>query len=227
MGINRYSEDGFEYVSGDDILAVAKDGKGLLIAGKVDIVPQPKQRPRFSTFRGHPHAYTPAKTLNYEKELHAWLIARLGAKWPAITGAISGFTAYVMPRPKSHKKSEVFVYTKPDIDNLEKCWYDALLLEPKLIEEDSRVVHSTATKVYENDKMSPSIRFVVLSTDRICAVAPDGMGTALGLSYGIAVVDPADAEAQGRYDCCIAWSGETPCTGIPVVGTFPPRLILV
>lgn len=91
---------------------------------KTEGEPVPKSRPRFSVIKGHPHAYTPQKTVDAEETL----------KW-LLRGKVRG-------APDS--KSLFFVRlvfacvdTKTDGDNLEKLVLDACT---GIVWEDDRQV---------------------------------------------------------------------------------------
>jgi Holliday junction resolvase RusA-like endonuclease len=60
---------------------------------------------------------------------------------------------FIFPRPKS-RKGDLFVTTKPDIDNLEKAVFDALTAR-RIWRDDSQVADQRSLKVYEETGNTP------------------------------------------------------------------------
>ena len=110
--------------------------------------PVPKGRPRF-TRTGH--AYTPAKTAKYEKEIAEYYKGREGTLFE---NAITVKIIFAMPIPKSASKKirqkmsiGEYKYTKkPDVDNLAKAVLDAL--NGVAYTDDSLITHLTVGKHY-------------------------------------------------------------------------------
>lgn len=88
-----------------------------------NIDPVAKGRPRFSTYRGTPRAYTPAKTRTFEKTIRT--LARQQWTAPALSGALHVSILFYVPIKnkklwgKPHDK-------RPDVDNYAKGVSDAL-----------------------------------------------------------------------------------------------------
>lgn len=113
--------------------------------------PVPKGRPRF-TRTGH--AYTPAKTAKYEKEIAEYYASNEGTLFE---NAIRVKIIFAMPIPKSFsKKIRLKIATgeynhtkKPDVDNMAKAVLDAL--NGVAYTDDSLITHLTVGKHYSNN----------------------------------------------------------------------------
>jgi Holliday junction resolvase RusA-like endonuclease len=91
-------------------------------------IPTAKARPRFTTINGKIRAYTPKKSINYEK-----LIRSVAEKYitKPIDGPVGLYIHFYLPRPKRliwKTKQMPAIYTdkRPDIDNLAKSVIDGL-----------------------------------------------------------------------------------------------------
>ena len=119
-----------------------------MIKIEIEIEPVAKERPRF-TKRGH--AYTPAKTRNYEKKIKAELTAH---RPETLGGACHLDMTFVRPIPKKWNKKkkrqaidhEIRPVTRPDLDNYEKAVMDAA--NDVLYKDDSQIVSKHTRKVY-------------------------------------------------------------------------------
>lgn len=112
--------------------------------------PVPKGRPRF-TRTGH--AYTPAKTAKYEKDIAEYYKNNEGTLFE---NAITVKIIFAMPIPKSFtQKTKRLIATgeykytkKPDVDNMAKAVLDAL--NGVAYTDDSLITHLTVAKHYSN-----------------------------------------------------------------------------
>lgn len=101
------------------------------------IEPVPKGRPRF-TRTGH--AYTPAKTRKFEKEIK--YLAQIKWNRSPITGPISVELVFVMKRPNKPKKE----YPRGDLDNFCKAVLDSC--NGVIWNDDSQIVSICVYKKY-------------------------------------------------------------------------------
>ena len=113
--------------------------------------PVAKGRPRF-TRRGH--AYTPAKTAEYERNIRDYYTTQEGKMFE---GAIFVKIIFAMPIPKSFSKKvqqqislgEYKHIKKPDADNMAKSVLDAL--NGVAFTDDSLITHLTVAKHYSTN----------------------------------------------------------------------------
>lgn len=117
------------------------------------IAPLPKGRPRF-TRQGH--AFTPAKTRQYEKELQTILRSKWRGK--PLLGALCVSIAFFIERPKSNKTPHPVSQRVGDCDNLAKAVLDAA--NGILFEDDSQVVRLSASKQWGNPRIVVVVREV-------------------------------------------------------------------
>lgn len=97
-------------------------------------VPTAKGRPKFRVIRGHVHAFTPAKTKDFEYRVKEYYKGAAGGYIYAKGVPISVSIEFGMPIPlsTSKKRSEEMIRgnikhaIKPDLDNLTKSILDAL-----------------------------------------------------------------------------------------------------
>lgn len=73
--------------------------------------------------------------------------ARNRKEFTALDGPLSCRLFFILPRPKSRKKSEVWAETKADLDNLCKAVHDALQ-RCGVLANDSRIVELHAAKAW-------------------------------------------------------------------------------
>ena len=124
------------------------------VTARLYVSPEPKGRPRFTTFGGHIHTYTPKKTELYERRIKDQYIKYTdGYKFekgqPICVSVVFG-----MPIPKSAPKSRkramadgIIRHTKkPDVDNLIKSVLDAL--NGVAWVDDAQIVRLTSMKLY-------------------------------------------------------------------------------
>jgi len=111
-----------------------------------------KGRPRFSTHHGYVHAYTPAKTVQFEKRLKDAALAVMGRRRP-FEGALSVFVMAVYPVrdswPKWKRRDALAQRfrptTRPDVDNILKV-LDAL--NSIVFVDDVQIVDAHIIKFY-------------------------------------------------------------------------------
>lgn len=121
--------------------------------------PVPKQRPRFS--KGH--AYTPKKTMDYERYVQDCFRSSMGLK---MAGMIEITIDVYMKIPKSAKKERedmligrIRPTKRPDIDNVYKVVTDAL--NGLAYDDDSQIVDGHIRKYYaEEDYVIVNIKEV-------------------------------------------------------------------
>lgn len=113
----------------------------------------PKAQPRVKARRigNHAGVYTPQTADAWKAQIE--MEAALLAGRPQLEGPIMLDTKFIFPRPKS-RKHDVFVVTKPDIDNLEKAIFDALTAR-RIWRDDSQIVTQHSSKVYEETGTPP------------------------------------------------------------------------
>jgi len=115
--------------------------------------PQGKGRPRFARRGAFTHAYTPEKTKTYEDEIRFMARVAMGASPPLETPVTVAI--YIrMEIPKSFSKQKrkdalegiIKPMKKPDLDNVSKCYLDAM--NEIVYLDDKQVVNLHVTKVY-------------------------------------------------------------------------------
>ena len=130
----------------------------MIIQFSVPGQPVGKQRPKFTTVKGHAVAYTPAKTANYETLVRlAYMQAYPGAKpFEKGTPLVVNIEAFFqIPKATSKKKREEMLAhnirptTKIDIDNISKAVCDAL--NKVAYYDDSQIVVLKARKYYADE----------------------------------------------------------------------------
>lgn len=118
---------------------------------RIDLAPRGKERPR--TARGRRGVYTPTATLEWERAAEMQLrrqLADAGLTEP-MEGALEVAILAVLPRPQSlprvRNAGRRWAPVKPDMDNVEKCVWDALVNARAMV-DDGQIVSSAARKVY-------------------------------------------------------------------------------
>lgn len=94
-------------------------------------VPMAKARPRMTTVNGHPRAYTPPKTVNYERAVGLVASQAMGGRKP-LQGPLTVKIVAAMPIPKSWSKKrrrlaledKIRHTKKPDGTNIAKAIED-------------------------------------------------------------------------------------------------------
>ena len=138
------------------------------------IVPGPvvgKGRPRFTTVHGYATAYTPKKTLDYEKKVRdAYLNIYQPLRWVDKEPLELVVNAYFeIPKSVSGKKRTQMLLNeyptkKPDFDNILKIVADAL--NGTVYDDDCQIVQATVNKIWsESAKAEIIIRRVKKGED--------------------------------------------------------------
>jgi Holliday junction resolvase RusA-like endonuclease len=114
---------------------------------------QPKAQPRIKARRigNHAGVYTPKTADSWKAQIEAEAASLAGR--PTLEGPVMLEIEFIFPRPKS-RKNDLFVVTKPDIDNLEKAVFDALTAR-RIWRDDSQVADQRSLKVYEETGNTP------------------------------------------------------------------------
>lgn len=120
---------------------------------KVEANPVGKGRPKFARRGNFVSTYTPKKTTDYEEIIKKAAKNAMGSSEPLET-PVSCYFYISLPVPASYskKRREACLTNserptkKPDIDNIVKCFLDAL--NGVIYQDDTQVVSIHATKVY-------------------------------------------------------------------------------
>lgn len=122
----------------------------MRVAFKIDGEPQGKARPRF----GNGRAYTPKKTVEYEKHVR-WcysIFCKSKRFAPDVPLSVEILACYAPPKSASKKtkqmmlSGEVRPTKKPDADNIAKIILDAL--NGIAYDDDKQVIHLDVNKKY-------------------------------------------------------------------------------
>ena len=134
-----------------------------MIEKRWTILGQPigKGRPRFRRVSGH--AYTPAKTVNWES-LAAEVFAD-GWKGAPLDCPVSLEVTAVFARPKKLMRAKdpdgrVVHVARPDLDNIEKAVADSLS-KAGVLRDDSLICHSVAWKFYAAKDEGPRVEVLL------------------------------------------------------------------
>ena len=107
-------------------------------------IPKPWKRPvRFQQPSGRFVSWSPKS--DWFGLIHAEAIKHRPAE--PLDGPIRLDATFRFPRPKSAKKDEVYMFHRPDEDNLKKALLDAITYA-RLWVDDSRVCDGRVTKIY-------------------------------------------------------------------------------
>jgi len=125
----------------------------FMVTFRVEGPPQGKGRPRFSTRGGFVKTYTPQTTVTYENMIKASAMVAMGASKP-LESPIAVFLHVTKAIPASYTKKRIEACLngserptkKPDIDNILKCYLDAM--NDIVYKDDKQVVTIHATQVY-------------------------------------------------------------------------------
>ena len=130
-----------------------------LLAVRVEMTPQAKERPRCQCRGGKPRMYTAAKTQAAEARIAMVVRAHMRRNGVAkLDGALVGSVVGVWPRLKKHAKSpegRLWKETAPDADNLQKIVFDAL--NKVAYVDDARIVRMTGETVFAAVGEAPGI----------------------------------------------------------------------
>jgi len=128
----------------------------FMVTYRVEGPPQGKGRPRFSNRGGFVKTYTPKQTADYETMIKASAMVAMGASEPLKT-PVSVFIYVTKGIPASYSKKRFeaclagleLPTKKPDLDNVIKCFLDAM--NDIVYLDDKQVVILHATQVYGRD----------------------------------------------------------------------------
>ena len=117
----------------------------------------PKGRPRFSRIGGHVKAFTPKRTLDYEKKVKESYLSEYPTGIAFESEPLSMILNIYMAVPKSvskKKRDHMIVYEYPtkhngDLDNLLKSVADAL--NGVAYTDDCQIVHVTVNKFWSEE----------------------------------------------------------------------------
>ena len=101
---------------------------------------------------GHAILAESCKAVNpWRQDVKAAAIAEMGGAGKGLAGPVSIRMVFTMPKPKSApKRRKTWPDRKPDIDKLCRSTLDALV-QAGSIEDDARVVHMHAYKVFPSE----------------------------------------------------------------------------
>ena len=130
----------------------------FMVTFQVEGTPQGKGRPRFSNRGGFVRTYTPKQTADYETMIKASARFAMGASKPLET-TVAVYLHVTKGIPASYSKKRIAACLsgqerptkKPDIDNVLKCFLDAM--NEVVYKDDCQVVTIHATQVYGTDPM--------------------------------------------------------------------------
>lgn len=114
---------------------------------RIFIHPQAKERPRFNKYTRA--VYTPPKTIQFENAIKFALNA---SRIDVTDGLCKVHYVAYFKRPVALKKKSDLIYkpSRPDVDNLFKCFSDAA--NEVVWTDDSRVVDARIEKRYSQDE---------------------------------------------------------------------------
>lgn len=119
-----------------------------MITIETNITPVPAGRPRVTRY----NTYYPKRHTRYTKE-----VTFTGKPKQPIESMVSVNTTYAIPLPKSmSKKKRIELDASPcdkhiDLDNLNKLFYDCVLVDGGVIKDDSLIVIETSKKIWTSD----------------------------------------------------------------------------
>ena len=125
----------------------------FMVTYQVEGPPQGKGRPRFSNRGGFVKTYTPKQTADYETTIKAAAMVAMGASKPLET-PVAVFLKVTKAIPPSYSKKRIEACLsgterptkKPDMDNILKCYLDAM--NEVVYLDDKQVVSIHATQFY-------------------------------------------------------------------------------
>ena len=118
---------------------------------KVNITPTPGGRPRVTRWS----TFYPKKHTQYIKDAakQGFICTPTRPKTPLET-IVSINTTYVLPLPKSTSKKKrlemhgMFCEKHIDLDNLDKIFWDEILVKGKIIKDDCQIVMNSSKKIW-------------------------------------------------------------------------------
>jgi len=153
----------------------------LLFEASIAGEPVAKGRPRFNRKTGR--TYTPAKTETWERQAAAMLASAWGL--PPLTRPVSVTVRAIHARPddqlpgprvlRDHPElaGRLWRPRKPDLDNVEKAAWDALVLAGVLA-DDALVVHSEPFKLWTALGENPAVEIEIHTLPPGIAAMPRG-----------------------------------------------------
>jgi len=144
---------------GQTSVALVSDSTGKPFECLIPGPPIGKGRPRGTSIGGHVRLYTPQKTADWERA--AALLMRQAWRQAPCEEMVDVEIVAVFHRPKRllrKKDPECRIWhgSKPDIDNVEKCVLDAMVMAG-VIRDDSQVVSIRAISVYASKSEGPGL----------------------------------------------------------------------
>ena len=120
---------------------------------KVEATPVGKGRPKFARRGNFVSTYTPTKTRDYEDLIREAAKQAMGSSEPLKT-PVAAYIYITVPIPQSYSKKRSKACLdgserpckKPDLDNILKCFLDAM--NNIVYDDDTQVVSLHSTKVY-------------------------------------------------------------------------------
>lgn len=136
----------------------------LMLNFRVDGLPVPKGRPKFTSMGGFVRAYTPKQTLHYEVLVKKAAQEAMGLT-EVLETPVGVYLYFRLPIPTSYskKRKETCVtgiekpIKKPDLDNLAKSILDGM--NGVIYKDDAQIVSLHLTKVYST---GPSVDILVM-----------------------------------------------------------------
>jgi len=139
-----------------------------VIAFTVPGTPVAKERPRLSNFGGFAHAYTPPKTVRFEKVVRNYAALAMAGQ-VAIDGPVAVEIRVFLPVPASWSRKrcaaalagELYPVGRPDLDNYLKAILDGM--NKVVITDDARVVGILSSKAYS---VEPRVEVLVTPKEK-------------------------------------------------------------
>lgn len=127
----------------------------LMVNFRIEGVPVPKGRPKFTSMGGFVRAYTPKQTLDYETLVRQEAQAAMGPT-DLLETPVGVYLYIRLPIPKSYSKKRTAAclegkekpIKKPDLDNLAKAVLDGM--NGAIYKDDAQIVSLHLTKVYSS-----------------------------------------------------------------------------
>lgn len=121
-------------------------GNGLhVLDARVFGLPVAQGRPRaFKTPAGQVRVYDPANARDWKRTVQAQVLTQKPPE--PVEGPLAVALRFVLPRPRSLPKREVFPAKRPDAENLAKAVLDAM--QGVVYRDDSQIVRLTIAKDY-------------------------------------------------------------------------------
>lgn len=129
----------------------------MLFQGRLSLPPRPASRPRFTCRGRFAVAYT-------DKPYRQWLDAAEAELRSCLSGLPEGWdtsapihlaVTFKVLKPKTSRLQ----YPKPDIDNYEKAFLDAVTQAEGIWDDDTQVVKMSSEKTFVTDEAEAGIEF--------------------------------------------------------------------